>query len=187
MKNRLDYNAIPWKDLVYYDESSPSCLRWNIARNKGGARSNIGDAIGVKMKFGYFKFGFNNHEYYCHRVVWILHNNVIDNSQTIDHFDRDTSNNKITNLRQVPQRTNSQNTKLSKNSSSGVTGVSFNYNRGSPCWQAYINGVNGRIIKSFGVGTYGYEGAFELACAHRKKLIEEQNNAGTNYSETHGT
>ena len=186
MRKRLDYNAVPWKELVYYDETSPSCLRWKIKRNKGGAEYDIGDNVGGLMEVGYYKVGFNNHEYYCHRIVWILHNDSIDNSMSIDHYDRDVSNNKICNLRAVPQKVNSQNTKLSKNNSSGVTGVSLSDNKGSLLWQAYINGVNGRIIKSFSVNKLGYQEAFILACEYRKKLIEDNNALGTAYTETHG-
>lgn len=185
MKNRLDYNVISWNELVYYDETSPSCLRWKINSHRRGAKYSEGDIVGTKMKMGYFKVGVGNHEYYCHRVVWILHNGYIDNCMTIDHYDRDISNNKIDNLRLVYQKINSRNTKLSKNNTSGITGVSFSSSRNT--WQAYINGVNGREIKNFCVSIYGYDEAFKMACEYRKFLLEKHNALGAHYSEAHGT
>lgn len=47
----------------------------------------------------------------------------------IDHIDRDPSNNRLTNLRDVSETVNLLNTKLSKNNKTGVHGVSVRGNR----------------------------------------------------------
>lgn len=192
MKSRLDYNSVPWNELVYYDETSPSCLRWKdtaakISKNRA---KDVGKAVGVKMYRGYYKVGFNNHEYYCHRVVWILHNTKIDNSLSVDHINGDVSDNTIGNLREVSHKSNLQNVKLRANNSSGITGVSYSRQKltGAEYWQAYINDASGkRVIKSFSIIQLGYDRAFELACEYRNNLVIEQNNAGAEYTERHGT
>jgi len=30
MKATRNYNDIDWKEIFYYDETSPSCLRWKV-------------------------------------------------------------------------------------------------------------------------------------------------------------
>lgn len=51
---KLDYNAIKWEDLVYYDETSPTFLRWKVERRGGAHRQvlhkRVGDIAGSTKK-----------------------------------------------------------------------------------------------------------------------------------------
>lgn len=116
-----------FKDLLYYDETSPTFLRWNIETyfkgsttvkiQKGSIAGTIRGAKGVphvKWKGKLYK---------CHRVVWVVNGNELLDDHVIDHIDGNVLNNKIDNLRQVDQLINSKNCKLSKNNTSGINGV----------------------------------------------------------------
>lgn len=71
----------------------------------------------------------------CHHLVWLWHYGEWPTYQ-IDHIDRDKSNNRISNLREVNNKTNSRNAKKMKNNTSGFTGVKF-YQRLNK-WGAFV-------------------------------------------------
>ena len=65
-------------------------------------------------KFGYFKFNIYNYgkvkKYYVHRFVYeCVNNELIENGYEIDHLDRNSKNNQISNLRMVSSTTNNLN------------------------------------------------------------------------------
>lgn len=91
----INYNDI--KDHVYYDESSPSFLRWKITRDNISA----GDIAGCINSSGYYIVTINNVSYRVHRIIWVLFHKEIDSNLTIDHIDRNRANNNIKNLRLV--------------------------------------------------------------------------------------
>ena len=66
----------------------------------------------------------------------------------LDHINRIKTDNRICNLRAVTQKENGLNCNISKNSSSGFTGVSFDKKRLK--WCAYIN----RSSKKISLGSY---------------------------------
>ena len=49
---KFNYNAINWNDLLYYDESSQTCLRWKVKRiGKGLAKTKYpNDEAGTVVK-----------------------------------------------------------------------------------------------------------------------------------------
>ena len=59
--------------------------------------------------------------YKYHRVVWLWHNGEWPTE--LDHINRDTSDNRIENLRQVTRTENNYNRRQYHTNSSGVTGV----------------------------------------------------------------
>lgn len=99
----IDLNAV--LDNVYYDETSPSCLRWKVSR-PGCALHGV---AGTKRKDGYWSVQINKERFLAHRIVWLLFNYKIDSKLVIDHIDRNPSNNFIDNLRLVTQAENNQN------------------------------------------------------------------------------
>lgn len=110
-----------FSDILYYDESSPSCLRW---KQSTGPRSPKDSIAGTKSKSnGYWKIKHNNKIYGAHRVVWLLMKG--DLPKQIDHIDGNRSNNKIENLRVANNYQNTQNAKLRKDNTSGVKGVDW--------------------------------------------------------------
>lgn len=100
---------IYFSENVYYDESSPTFLRWNTKCRK----HDIGDVAGHKNKNGYVSFRLGDRTYLAHRVIWCLCNNEnIPKGMVVDHIDGNRSNNNINNLRVV---TPSQNSSSRKN------------------------------------------------------------------------
>lgn len=69
------------------------------------------------------------------RVVWAIVHGEWPKEQ-VDHIDGDGLNNRIENLRDVPNRINLRNCWRASNNTSGVTGVSWNTLRKK--WEAYI-------------------------------------------------
>lgn len=110
---------INWQDLFYYDESSPSCLRWKTSR---GTRKQ-GDVAGnLHPRTGSWDVGYSRYIFRVHRIIYILFNGNIPEGLLIDHKDRNPSNNKIDNLRLATKSSN--NTNQVRVSNSKYRGVS---------------------------------------------------------------
>ena len=69
-----------------------------------------------------------------HRLIWIWHHGAIPDGMFIDHIDQNPFNNRIENLRLVTLIENARNRPVSKNNTSGVTGVWFDKGK----WRAAI-------------------------------------------------
>lgn len=96
------------KDLLEYDETSPSFLR--IKSNKRGNRS-VGAVAGhLSASSGYWVCCINYKTYKVHRLIWsLLNKQDLTSNLVIDHIDRNNSNNNISNLRLVTTQSNSEN------------------------------------------------------------------------------
>lgn len=182
----IDYDLM--NEWFYYDETSPSCLRW-----KKASRSNkveIGSASGTlkqKQQGRYMRkhweVSLKGEVYMVHRVVYVLHHKLINNEFPVDHIDHDSTNNKIGNLRNVSHSVNMRNMRIFVTNSTGVTGVSLRGERYSALWRE-----DERLdSKSFSVNKYGEEEAFRLACQAREEAIKRLNEQGAGYTEAHGS
>lgn len=104
---------------VYYDESSPTFLRWKVDIYAGPYKTltvvKAGKVAGFfKNKGGYSETRINKITYKNHRLIWCLHNKCdLTNNLVIDHIDGNPSNNNILNLRLVSQKENMNNIKFS--------------------------------------------------------------------------
>lgn len=78
-----------------------------------------------------------------YRAIW-MHNLILgtSNSKIGDHWNGDTRDNRRCNLRIISQRKNTQNARISRNNSSGCTGVSQDKNTGK--WHSYITPRGGK-------------------------------------------
>lgn len=181
--------TLNWRELVFYDENSPTKLRWLVERRCGNRYNRVlcrpGDVAGYNPEAGgYGLIRYGNASYAIHTVVWELHNKPVPEGLTIDHKDGNTVNNSISNLRLATSRVNSRNMKMFTTNTSGVTGVSFRQSSNS--WQAHIFDETGKkTAKCFAVRKYGSE-AFSLAVAWREKMLAQVNNRGGGYSSRHG-
>jgi hypothetical protein len=189
-----------WKEVVYYDPTSPSCLRWacNIPYKgtfgtKVSYKRVIGDVAGTYAKRdNRYKIKFKQKAYMAHRVVYELFFGPIPDGLVIDHIDGDASNNVITNLRAVSHTTNCRNTKKPKSNKTGVQGVALSlildkYGKEHRYYNA-MHTRNGKLKnKYFSINKLGEQEAFRLACEYRAKMIEELNRQGAGYTERHGT
>ena len=181
-----------WNDFFYYDESSPSSLRWKVDVKTGkDGRIKImsaGDVAGCvdndyRTKIQYWRVGLKSILYSVHRVVWEMFQGTLQDGYIVDHIDGNGLNNSLPNLRAVPHTNNMRNKVMDKRNTSGATGVSLDGNY----WRGQCIGLDGkRNRKSFSIKTYGPDEAFRLACEWRAKMIEQLNAEGAGYTERHG-
>ena len=91
---------------------------------------------GTTDAHGYLRVGYKSKRYKLHRLIWIYHNDFIPENLTIDHIDRNKSNNKIENLRLATKSQQQWNKNVNCNNKIGLTGVRWckNINK----WHTYI-------------------------------------------------
>ena len=126
------------KEVLRYDPDTGQ-FTWLVQRNQMA----VGSVAGTNHPNGARMIWIDGVSYYAHRLAWLY---VYGKWPThdIDHIDRDRSNNRIRNLRDVTESVNLQNQCLTgRKNSSGLLGVCWysRYNK----WNASIR-VNGRSI-----------------------------------------
>lgn len=179
----------------YYDDTSPSCLRWKVNRYAGAnhtiLKARAGDLVGsLSKRDGYWRVFLSGKSYLVHRIVLHLAHGE-SGDYFGDHIDGNRSNNLIENLRYVTSAGNARNLGRSPNNTSGVTGVKLTvtHNGKYANWSATVcdeMSVTGRMNRAFSINKFGDSRAFEMACAWRKSKIEELNLQGAGYTEAHG-
>lgn len=93
-----------------------------------------GRPAGATQTGGYLQVSVDGRRMLAHRIAWFLFYGTWP-SETIDHINGNTSDNRIANLRDLPRRGNQQNVTKRKDNTSGFLGVSAF--RGK--WKAQIN------------------------------------------------
>lgn len=93
-------------------------------KNTRYGTKKVGEVAGKVRPCGYKRFHFCGHYLQNHRVAWVLHYGVWP-KYTIDHINRDKTDNRIENLRDVPQQENNYNRPKFK-TKNHYKGVSFN-------------------------------------------------------------
>lgn len=195
-KGAKDTDHINWSDYFYYDEASPSGLRWATDRWSGKNYSvkkvSKGDPVGTRQLTGYWATHFKMGSFKIHRIVWELCNGEIPKNCVVDHMDGDNYNNTLSNLRIVSERENNMNTKMYKNNTTGIVGVYLDSKKdrkgvARKYFKASWMELDGKQkTKAYSVESYGEQEAFRLACEHRAKMIKELNSQGAGYTERHG-
>lgn len=107
-----------YSDMFFYDETSPSCLRWKLPR----CGVEYGLQAGTKKSCGYYIAKVNGSSNQVHNIIWELFNGPIPDKHLIDHIDRNKVNNKISNLRLATMQQNLMN-RRNKKSSLGFIGI----------------------------------------------------------------
>lgn len=186
----LDFN-----DYFYYDETSPSCLRWKVDRYTGKQykRKHIsaGDVVGCRNKKGYWTFNFNHKHYQAHRVIAEMLIKRLETEDEVDHINNIKGDNRLQNLRVVERTINLRNKGMYLSNKTGLTGVCLNIKTNQwgtiQYWVARWYDIGGTLKgKHFRIDKLGSEEAYRLACEYRTKMIEELNAQGAGYTETHG-
>lgn len=116
------HGYVPSKDeldaaFVYRD----GILYWKADR---GNHIKAGTQAGTFKRKGYVFISFKDRKYPAHRLIWAMHGNPP--AETIDHINRDPSDNRIENLRAATKNEQLFNTGLRPNNKSGIKGVSWN-------------------------------------------------------------
>ena len=189
-----DYNSIDWKSILYYDETSPTYLRY-VSKTESG-KKKAGDPAGGKYH-GYYAVSYNGFRWCAHRVVWIILKGYLENDFVIDHIDGNKSNNNIKNLRKTTQKYNSRNASMRVDNRLGKTGVYFttskNKSRGgiytycTAFWCEDRGDKTRKIIKHFSVHKMGLLPAQAAAIKFREDKIAELNANGYGYTDLHGS
>ena len=142
VKELLNYNQktgdFTWKERCVGDFNH--CKNFEHLRRVWNGR-HAGNTTGCKNRKGYLEISVEGKTYLAHRLVWLyIHGYFPEN--TIDHIDRNPSNNKLSNLREVSHTCNMRNCKVRSNNKSGITGVCWHKARFK--WHAQIK-VNGKV------------------------------------------
>lgn len=119
--------------------------------------------VGYSPKSGYWRVGVGGRQYYYSRVVWfwVTGDWPIDE---IDHEDRDKSNHRWGNLRDLAHGQNMQNIQKAQcNSTTGIRGV-------HPENRSFIAkiGFEGKVIR---IGTFKTKEEAAIACANKKAAL----------------
>jgi hypothetical protein len=184
--------VVDYSHYVYYDETSPSCLRWKVDVMVGKYykiyRCRAGDVVGTANGKGYYLTRINYKNLSCHRIVYEIKYGVkLSDSDFIDHIDGNNQNNKYQNLRAVSKAINSRNCRISRNNSTGITGVFFKMNAVGNTYAVANWMVNNKVCnKYFSVDKLGIMVAFKEAALCRKKKLAEMNLSGAGYTTRHG-
>lgn len=128
------------KELFIYDPDT-GILTNRIDR---GRKSIAGSIVGSMGKCMYLQTFINSKRFLIHRIIFLYVNGYLPDE--VDHVDRNNVNNKIDNLRAATRSENQYNSKLRKDSKSGIKGVSWH--KTSRLWLASLK-VNGEL-KRFG-------------------------------------
>lgn len=111
--SKIDYDNIDFKSYFYYDETSPSCLRFKKNNNAINPKHKrfVGDVA------GYCKFYANGKpqewtirigsvSYRGHIVVLLINDIIIEKDKVINHVDNNPHNNCLSNLEVCTQSEN---------------------------------------------------------------------------------
>ena len=114
---------------------------WRI-RKKTNKLYCIGN---TNIKHRYFTLSLNGKTEYLHRIIYSnFHNIPLQSLGVIDHKDRNTQNNSITNLRLVTYSENNSNTKRRVDNKSGFKNIHFD-----KCNNIWVfTGINKKVCKN---------------------------------------
>lgn len=127
-----DLTANRLREALHYNAET-GVFVWRI---DASISTRIGCVAGTVDGRGYIRIGIDGRVFRAHRMAWLYVYGCWPKNE-IDHIDGDTSNNAISNLRDVPRRINQQNqTAAFKNNEAAVRGVSLHKATGK--WRARI-------------------------------------------------
>ena len=157
-------DTFSYKDgWLYWEKVSP--YRPDRLGKKAGCKSAYGHGVLIRWE---------NSLHRASRLIWAWHYGVIKRDLVIDHIDGNPYNNRIENLRAVPQWENCRNMKIPSHNKSGCIGVHKTGSKTSP-WCAQIRAAKGTTKH------LGWFSTFEKAKAARieaEKLYGYHSNHG---------
>lgn len=118
-------------DILTYDADT-GLFRWKVSQGRAVA----GAIVGTRFSKGYLRFKTGGHHYFLHRVAWMMTYGRWPDG-FIDHINGNTSDNRISNLRECSMSENICNQKVRSDSGTGMKGV--NYRKNDQRYVAYVN------------------------------------------------
>ena len=163
----LDVDSVFIKSRFYYDNTSPTFLRYREGNNQVGKLRRVAGDIAGRTLSGRYVIDVGGFTRMVHRVIWYLLKADDPIGFVIDHIDGNSLNNNIDNLRKVTQKENSRNTGFNKNNKTGYKGVSET----AGFYMGYYNVSGKAVCKSFSKQKHGKELALALALEYRFNSI----------------
>lgn len=191
-----DLPSKEWLDERYYVEGGE--VFW---KQRVGSRGRLSVRAGRKVTIyagdgGYMRVVLKGNNYSLGRIIYQMAHGDLTPEFEIDHKDRDTTNNNIDNLRKVPQGINKRNKSKQINQSEYGTGIcrnkkhwpAPNQNKVTEYFVARWYDIEGVLRgKHFNITRLGENVALTSATEYRQKMIEELNQQGAGYTDSHGT
>jgi len=119
-KNQDALTQAMLKSLLKYDPETGKFLR-KVSRGGNGRKYS---EAGTLHHTGYVCIRINGYQYRASRLAFLYMTGEWPD-ELVDHANRDRSDDRWRNLRECTYSENNRNASISKNSTSGVTGVSF--------------------------------------------------------------
>lgn len=149
----MDINHL--RSVLKYDPETGIFTRLHTVNPN--PKAQVGQPVGTRHSGGYWQIRVGLKRYLAHRLAWFYVHGEWPTE--IDHINKNKTDNRICNLRQVEHVQNMHNLGLSRHNKSGIKGVSFDKATGK--WAACFQ-LNGRT-KHLG----RFASKEEAAVAHR--------------------
>ena len=147
LRQLIDYDpetgALVWRvrDVSFFTDGEKPAI---AVMNAWNSRLAGKPALKSKGFNGYFNGSIFGKTYLAHRVAWAIHSGAWPERE-IDHINGDRSDNRISNLRSVTSKENSENMAIRSDNKSGAVGVCWNARRSRWVAQVSINGKQKHI------------------------------------------
>ena len=151
---RQELTAEYLRSILHYDQETGIFTR----KVSTGPRVKAGDVAGCPDGHGYLRIMVQSRLYQAHRLAWLYMNGEWP-KLNIDHINRNPSDNRASNLREVSQKQNMQNAGKYSHNTSGHPGV---------CWHKRISKWQASIVHNQKHIHLGYFTNIEEAIAARK-------------------
>lgn len=131
-------------EIIYHDDYAEVILKIQNGEYNGSALIDLEDAELIKQYHwcstsNYVITKYNGETIHMHRLIMRLE----DKSLMVDHINRDTNDNRKSNLRIATPQQNAMNKSIQPNNTSGIPGISWRADRNK--WRVYIT-VNKKQI-----------------------------------------
>lgn len=164
---KADLTAARLRELLNYDPET-GAFTWIVAQRPGnGGPAQPGKIAGAIKEKKYRVIRIDNRLYRANRLAW-LYTTGLWPAKFVDHINGDPLDNRITNLRDVDNRTNSQNQRRARvDSGTGMLGVSWDPSRKK--WLSQIKAGN----KALHIGRFtSAEEAHQAYLVAKRRLHE---------------
>jgi hypothetical protein len=152
--SRPELTAEYLRSVLHYDQET-GIFTWKVST---AFAIKVGSVAGGPGHRGYLYIGIRKRLYAAHRLAWMYVHGAWPKGQ-IDHINRSSADNRITNLRDVSVKQNGHNRRTNSDNTSGHTGVTWRKQKSK--WNAYIKHNYKRV-------NLGYFENLEDAVAARK-------------------